>query len=89
MKIEDIATKKTKYVTEAYAEAAILKLPTSNSSKNIIFINILLDTIVQFERKGFYIIDQLGEKDKPTQMIFVPDGKQKSMSTLKCKVGAE
>jgi hypothetical protein len=30
MKIEDIATKKTKFVTEAYAEAVILKLPVSN-----------------------------------------------------------
>ncbi len=38
--------------------------------------------IIQFERRGFYIVDQIGLTNQPVSCIFIPDGKAKAMSSI-------
>jgi hypothetical protein len=43
--------------------------------------------IIQFERRGFFIVDRAcSAGGEPIQLIFIPDGRSGSMSTLSQKV---
>jgi glutamyl-tRNA synthetase len=44
--------------------------------------NLQKGTILQFERRGFYIIDKLGLVNQQLTCNFIPDGKAKAMSTI-------
>ena len=35
--------------------------------------------IIQFERRGFYIVDKVGLTSQKISLIFIPDGKAKAM----------
>lgn len=35
--------------------------------------------IIQFERRGFYIVDKIGLANQKYSLIFIPDGKAKAM----------
>lgn len=37
-------------------------------------------TIIQFERKGFYIVDRAAGADAPAELILIPDGKASSIA---------
>ena len=73
MEITDIANDVTKYVTLAYADAAVRDLGAGST--------------IQFERRGFHQCD--GIHDGQLEYIFIPDGKNKSMSALSTKVDAK
>eukprot|EP00808_Paulinella_micropora_P020800 g3449.t1 len=67
-----VMTECSKFETEAWGEAALANLKKGD--------------IVQLTRRGFYICDKPLTKSEPMELIFIPDGKQKAMSTLSSKV---
>ena len=75
---ESIVNPTTKYVTAGLGEAAMR--------------NIKKGAHIQIARRGFFIVDSVatpksGAQDaQPMQLIFIPDGKMKAMSTLSTKV---
>lgn len=75
MKIEDIVAEKTKFSTEAYAESQV------NEEKH--------GAKIQFERRGFYIVDFEAKDGKIMELNFIPDGKTKSQSIISGKVDAK
>ena len=72
MKIEDIVNNNSKFETEVYVEKIIDEAKKGDK--------------VQFERRGFCVVDSVAEGDKLMQLNFIPDGKTKSISILKGKV---
>lgn len=70
MKFEDALNTQSKFDTLAYADPLIQTLSVG--------------TFIQFERRGFYILDQF--VDNVPHMIYIPDGKAKTMSGLSAKV---
>lgn len=42
--------------------------------------------IIQVSRRGFFIVDAIATADAPMQLILIPDGRMKQMSTLSTKV---
>ena len=75
MDFMDCLTDKSKFVTEAIAEPFVK--------------NVQLGDIVQFERRGFFILDSRsggGDKEQILEFVYIPDGKTKTMSTLSSKV---
>ena len=75
MKIEDIVNNNSKFETEAYAEAIINEAKKGDK--------------IQFERRGFFIVDKEPEEGKPMYLNFIPDGKTKSISIISGKVDAK
>lgn len=67
----------SKYVTQFLAEGVLKTLPPR--------------TNVQFERRGFFVMDRKGVVDghDVLDMTFIPDGKSKSMSGLSTNVDAK
>ena len=39
--------------------------------------NLQKGEIIQFERKGYFIVDELGGKNKPMVLNYIPDGRTK------------
>ncbi len=72
MKIEDIINNNSKFETEAYAESIINEAKKGDK--------------IQFERRGYFIVDKLPEGNKPMYLNFIPDGKTKRQSIIKGKV---
>ncbi|SCV72989.1 BQ2448_6914 [Microbotryum intermedium] len=60
-KFEDWLTPQTEFRTEAYADVNVAGLEKG--------------TIIQFERKGFFIVDQSANEDGGAELILIPDGK--------------
>jgi len=73
-KVEDLVNKDSRHKTIAYAEGAVRNLQKG--------------AIIQYERRGFYIIDKLGLKNQVASYIFIPDGKAKAMSAITQQVDA-
>ncbi|GAA6011598.1 hypothetical protein JCM10207_002674 [Rhodosporidiobolus poonsookiae] len=71
--VEALLNPKTEYRTPAVADHNISALPAG--------------TIIQFERKGFYILDRALSADAPAQFIAIPDGRAASIA-LKYQVPA-
>ena len=72
MKIEDIVNNNSKFETEAYAESIINEAKKGDK--------------IQFERRGYFIVDKLPDGDKPMYLNFIPDGKTKNISIFTGKV---
>eukprot|EP00457_Paulinella_chromatophora_P002940 gb/GEZN01002945.1/.p1 GENE.gb/GEZN01002945.1/~~gb/GEZN01002945.1/.p1 ORF type:complete len:728 (+),score=143.95 gb/GEZN01002945.1/:310-2184(+) len=68
----NVGTECSKYETAALGEAALA--------------NVKKGEVVQLTRRGFYICDKPLSKESSMDLIFIPDGKQKGMSTLSSKV---
>ncbi|GAA6039961.1 hypothetical protein JCM8097_002640 [Rhodosporidiobolus ruineniae] len=66
--VEELLNPKTEYRTAAVADANVASLPAG--------------TIIQFERKGFYIVDRAFDaaSSTPAALIFIPDGKASSIA---------
>ncbi|GAA5905485.1 hypothetical protein JCM6882_004765, partial [Rhodosporidiobolus microsporus] len=74
--VEELLTPKTEYRVPAFADANVASLAAG--------------TIIQFERKGFYIVDRAYDPASPSSpavCIFIPDGKASSIA-LKHQVPA-
>lgn len=71
-KIEDIANKNNRFVTLATAELPVLQLKRYD--------------VVQFERRGYYMLDCDIEEGQPIILNYIPDGKTTTMSKLEGKV---
>ena len=69
--LEDHLNEQTEFITKAYAEPAIKSLNRGH--------------ILQFERRGYYIYDS-EDKEGVKNFIYIPDGKNKAMSTISTKV---
>lgn len=67
-KIEDVFNKNSKIEYTAITEGSLRQLQKGD--------------IFQFERRGFYYIDQIQLTGKQMVVHFVPDGKTKSMSSI-------
>eukprot|EP01017_Pseudomicrothorax_dubius_P001504 TRINITY_DN0_c5179_g1_i4.p1 TRINITY_DN0_c5179_g1~~TRINITY_DN0_c5179_g1_i4.p1 ORF type:complete len:138 (+),score=56.26 TRINITY_DN0_c5179_g1_i4:1-414(+) len=70
-----ILNENSKQVTLAWADPAVKNLPPKAN--------------VQFERRGYFVIDRSSKGANGSmihEMIFVPDGKTKTMSNLSTKV---
>ncbi|POY72872.1 hypothetical protein BMF94_4032 [Rhodotorula taiwanensis] len=68
-KVEELINPKTEFRTAAIADHNIRSLAAG--------------TIIQFERKGFYIVDRAFDSSKPDQaaeLILIPDGKASSIA---------
>ncbi|GAA5858656.1 hypothetical protein JCM8547_001408 [Rhodosporidiobolus lusitaniae] len=66
--VEELLNPKTEYRTPALADYNVSLLPVG--------------TIIQFERKGFYIVDRASSPSSPSEpavLIFIPDGKASSI----------
>ena len=66
MKIEDIVNNNSKFETVFYVEKIIDEAKKGDK--------------IQFERRGYCVIDSVAGGDKLMQLNFIPDGKTKSMS---------
>ena len=66
MKIDDIVNNNSKFETVFYVEKIIDEAKKGDK--------------IQFERRGYCVIDSVAEGDKLMQLNFIPDGKTKSMS---------
>ncbi|BGP19968.1 hypothetical protein JCM10213_006745 [Rhodosporidiobolus nylandii] len=66
--VEALLNPKTEYRTPAVADANVASLPAGS--------------IIQFERKGFYIVDRAynASTSEPAVCIFIPDGKASSIA---------
>ncbi|GAA5973550.1 hypothetical protein JCM11641_007114 [Rhodosporidiobolus odoratus] len=67
--VEDLLNPKTEYRTAALADANLATVPHG--------------TILQFERKGYYILDRAYDASSPTPaavLILIPDGKASSVA---------
>jgi len=75
---ESIVNPTTKFETRGVGEAALRAVKKGD--------------IIQIARRGFFIVDAVptpasnGAEASPLQLIFVPDGRAKQMSTLKTRV---
>lgn len=69
--LEDHLNEQTIFITKAYAEPIIKTLNKGH--------------ILQFERRGYYIYDS-DDKEGVRNYIYIPDGKNKAMSTISTKV---
>ena len=65
-KIEDLFNRESYVTTTSYTEGCVKNLQKGDS--------------FQFERRGYYIVDSIALHDKPMKVIFIPDGKENSMS---------
>jgi len=63
----DFVTPVSEFKTPAYADANVNELKHGD--------------IIQFERKGFYIVDAVATDSTPAHLIRVPDGKATSMAS--------
>ncbi|KAF9206558.1 hypothetical protein BGZ49_002227 [Haplosporangium sp. Z 27] len=63
----DLLTPVTEFKTEAVADGNVAELNRWD--------------IIQFERKGFYIVDAVATPTTPARLILIPDGKVASMSS--------
>ena len=75
MKIEDVVNPQSKFETLAYAEAIVEK--EVQGAK------------IQFERRGYFYVDQLPSEGKIMILNFIPDGKTKAQSIITGKVDAK
>lgn len=66
--IEKLVNKDSKHESQAIAEGSVRTLQKGD--------------ILQFERRGFYIIDKIGLVNQQLTCIFIPDGKAKAMSSI-------
>lgn len=73
-KIEELVNRNSRFVSVAYAEGSLRSVQKSS--------------IIQFERRGFYICDKLPLTNQAAAFIFIPDGKAKAMSTITHKIDA-
>ncbi len=68
--IEDVANKNTEFAVHALADANVLKLNKGD--------------IIQFERKGYYILDNVIESnvqgEKAMEFIHIPDGRASGLA---------
>ncbi|BGP43370.1 glutamate--tRNA ligase [Rhodotorula kratochvilovae] len=67
--VEALLTPQTEFRTAALADANVASLPKG--------------AIIQFERKGFYIVDRAFDPstpDQPAELIYIPDGKASSIA---------
>jgi glutamyl-tRNA synthetase len=71
---ETVVNDQTKFTTEAFADPHVTKLQQS--------------AIIQFERRGYFIVDKIHQNgdNQQLEMIYVPDGKTKTMSNLSTQV---
>ncbi|KAG0254571.1 hypothetical protein BG011_005647 [Mortierella polycephala] len=65
--LEDLLTPVTEFKTEAIADGNVAELNK--------------DDIIQFERKGYYIVDAVATASSPARLILIPDGKVASMAS--------
>ncbi|KWU44321.1 glutamyl-tRNA synthetase [Rhodotorula sp. JG-1b] len=68
-KVEELLNPKTEFRTAAIADHNVRSLPAGS--------------IIQFERKGFYIVDKAfdpSQPDQPAELILIPDGKASSIA---------
>jgi glutamyl-tRNA synthetase len=74
MDFETVINPNSKFITEALADPLVKNLTKSS--------------VIQFERRGYYIVDNIqGEGDNQVlDLIYVPDGKTKTMSNLSTQV---
>jgi glutamyl-tRNA synthetase len=67
-RVEDCVTEKTEFIEKAIADSNIKDLKKGD--------------IIQFERKGFYILDNdIASTSTIPKFIYVPDGKAKTMAS--------
>eukprot|EP00331_Platyophrya_macrostoma_P031979 CAMPEP_0176439066 /NCGR_PEP_ID=MMETSP0127-20121128/19702_1 /TAXON_ID=938130 /ORGANISM="Platyophrya macrostoma, Strain WH" /LENGTH=616 /DNA_ID=CAMNT_0017823225 /DNA_START=55 /DNA_END=1905 /DNA_ORIENTATION=+ len=75
MDFESILTPKTKFTTEAFGDPGLKSLTKK--------------AIIQLERRGYYVVDRVNRSsdfDRDLELIYVPDGKTKTMSSISTKV---
>ncbi|KAG0003671.1 hypothetical protein BGZ80_004578 [Entomortierella chlamydospora] len=65
--LADVLTPVTEFKTEAIADGNVAELNKGD--------------IIQFERKGFYIVDAVATPTTPARLILIPDGKVASMTS--------
>jgi len=70
MDFETVINHNSKFVTEALADPLVKNLTKSS--------------VIQFERRGYYIVDKI--EGDVLDLIYVPDGKTKTMSNLSTQV---
>lgn len=69
----DIVNKNSKFISTAIAEPSLSSLKKGD--------------MIQIERRGQYIVDNMGSSDfNKYKLIYIPDGKDKTMSNLSGKV---
>jgi tRNA-binding EMAP/Myf-like protein len=73
--VKDIRNPSSKFEYTVIAEGVVRNLPAGAH--------------FQFERRGYYFVDQISLKNKPMIVNFIPDGKVKAMSGQKTEVDAE
>eukprot|EP00330_Aristerostoma_sp_ATCC50986_P005165 CAMPEP_0114594314 /NCGR_PEP_ID=MMETSP0125-20121206/15956_1 /TAXON_ID=485358 ORGANISM="Aristerostoma sp., Strain ATCC 50986" /NCGR_SAMPLE_ID=MMETSP0125 /ASSEMBLY_ACC=CAM_ASM_000245 /LENGTH=756 /DNA_ID=CAMNT_0001794465 /DNA_START=70 /DNA_END=2340 /DNA_ORIENTATION=+ len=74
-KFEDIVNKKSKFSTSAFADPNVKNLQKA--------------TVIQFERRGYFIVDKIhsqADGERKVELVYIPDGKTKTMSNLSTKV---
>lgn len=72
--IEKLVNKNSRIESHAIAEGNVRKLQKGD--------------IIQFERRGFYIVDKVGLTNQKVSCIFIPDGKAKAMSNITHSIDA-
>ncbi|KAF9117155.1 hypothetical protein BGX27_000004 [Mortierella sp. AM989] len=65
--LTDLLTPVTEFKTEAIADGNVVELNHGD--------------IIQFERKGYYIVDAVATSNTPARLILIPDGKVASMAS--------
>jgi len=73
-KVEDLVNRNSKAVSVAYAEGSVK--------------NINKSSIIQFERRGYYIVDKVGLQNNLAAFVFIPDGKASAMSKVQGQINA-
>jgi len=71
MKFEDCLTPVTRFATKAFADPNVK--------------NLAKGTVIQFERRGYFIVDKIHNatsENRTLELIYIPDGKTKTMSNL-------
>jgi len=79
MVFEDIVNKETRFVTKVLADPC---LRNANISKKIYYFIIITGDYFQFERRGYFRVDKINtvNNDRVIEVIYIPDGKQSSMT---------